>query len=65
MLLQYFIIGLLFAAATFYVGRRFWQSFFAKSQGGCAKGCGGACGTIDVDRLQRTIEKAAQSANAS
>jgi len=65
MLLQYFIIGLLFATATFYVGRRFWQSFFAKGEGGCAKGCGGACGTIDVDRLQRTIEKATQQANAS
>jgi len=64
MFLQYLIIGLLFAAATFYVVRRFWQSFFSKSQGGCAKGCGGACSTIDVDRLQRTIEKAAQPANA-
>jgi hypothetical protein len=63
MLLQYFIIGLLFAAATFYVGRRFWQSFFAKGEGGCPKGCGGACGTIDVDRLQRTIEKAATQVN--
>ena len=26
--------------------------------------CGGACGTIDVDRLQRTIEKAATQAAA-
>jgi hypothetical protein len=59
MILQYLIIALLFVAATFYVGRIFWRAFFVKTAGGCAKGCGGACGTIDVDRLQRTIETAA------
>ncbi len=56
--LQSFIILLLFVGAAFYVGRLFWRAFFDKSQGGCAKGCGGACSTIDVDRLQRTIEAA-------
>jgi hypothetical protein len=59
MWMQTLIIGLLFAAAAFYVGRLFWRAFFAKSAGGCAKGCGGACSAIDVDRLQRTIELAA------
>ncbi|WP_206025981.1 FeoB-associated Cys-rich membrane protein [Hymenobacter metallicola] len=59
MILQYTIIALLFLAATFYVGRIFWRAFFVKTATGCAKGCGGACATIDVDRLQRTIEKAA------
>ncbi|SHI42057.1 hypothetical protein SAMN02745146_0826 [Hymenobacter daecheongensis DSM 21074] len=58
MIFQYLIIGLLFLAAMFYVGRIFWRAFFVKAEGGCAKGCG-ACGTLDVDRLQRTIEKAA------
>lgn len=58
MWLQTLIIGLLFAGAAFYVGRLFWQAFFSKSQAGCAKGCGGACSAIDVDRLQRTIELA-------
>lgn len=58
MWLQTLIIGLLFAAATFYVGRLFWRAFFSKSEAGCAKGCGGACSAIDVDRLQRTIEVA-------
>ena len=59
MWIQTLIIGLLFAAAAFYVGRLFWRAFFDKTQAGCAKGCGGACSTIDVDRLQRTIELAA------
>jgi hypothetical protein len=59
MWIQYLIIVLLFVGAAFYVGRIFWRSFFAKSASGCAKGCGGACSAIDVDRLQRTIELAA------
>jgi len=54
--IQYFIIAALFVVAAFYVGRIFWRAFFTKSAAGCAKGCG-ACGTIDVDALQRTIEK--------
>lgn len=59
MWIQYLIIALLFAGAAWYVGRIFWRAFFAKDQTACAKGCGGACSTIDVDRLQRTIELAA------
>ena len=54
--LQYFLIGLLFAAAAVYVGRIFWRAFFSKTAAGCAKGCGGACGSLDIDQLQRTIE---------
>ncbi|GAB3230817.1 hypothetical protein GCM10027346_16770 [Hymenobacter seoulensis] len=59
MWIQYLIIALLFAGAAFYVGRIFWRTFMSKDQAGCAKGCGGACSVIDVDRLQRTIELAA------
>ena len=62
MWIQTLIIGLLFAAAAFYVGRLFWRAWLDKTQTGCAKGCGGACSTIDVDRLQRTIELAASRA---
>jgi hypothetical protein len=54
--IQYFLIGALFVAAAFYVGRIFWRAFFSKTAAGCAKGCGGACGSLDVDQLQRTIE---------
>lgn len=55
--MQLLIIIALFAAALFYLGRRVWQTFAAKGQAGCAKGCGGACGAaLDVDALQRTIE---------
>ena len=53
--LQYLLIGALFMAAAFYVGRIFYRAFFSKSAAGCAKGCGGACGQLDVDQLQRTI----------
>ena len=54
--IQYLLIGALFVAAAFYVGRIFWRAFFSKTAAGCAKGCGGACGSLDVDQLQRTIE---------
>jgi len=54
---QLLIIIALFVVALTYLGRRVWQTFAAKGQAGCAKGCGGACGAaIDVDALQRTIE---------
>lgn len=54
--IQYFLIAALFVAAAFYVSRIFWRAFFSKTAAGCAKGCGGACGSLDVDQLQRTIE---------
>ena len=62
MLFQYLLIGLLFLGALLYVGRIFWRAFFVKTEGGCAKGCGGACSTIDVEGLQRTIAAAASRA---
>ena len=54
--IQYLLIGALFVAAAFYVGRIFYRAFFSKTAAGCAKGCGGACGSLDVEALQRTIE---------
>ena len=57
--IQYLLIGALFVAAAFYVGCIFYRAFFSKTAAGCAKGCGGACGQIDVEALQRTIERRA------
>ena len=57
--IQYLLIGALFVAAAFYVGRIFYRAFFSKTAAGCAKGCGGACGQIDIEALQRTIESRA------
>ena len=57
--MQYLLIGALFVAAAFYVGRIFYRAFFSKTAAGSAKGCGGACGQIDVEALQRTIERRA------
>ena len=54
--IQYGLIAALFVAAAFYVGRIFYRAFFSKTAAGCAKGCGGACGQLDIDQLQRTIE---------
>ena len=54
--IQYGLIAALFMAAAFYVSRIFYRAFFSKTAAGCAKGCGGACGQLDVDQLQRTIE---------
>jgi len=54
--IQYLLIGALFMAAAFYVGRIFYRAFFSKTAAGCAKGCGGACGQLDIEQLQRTIE---------
>lgn len=55
--IQYLLIGALFVVAAFYVGRIFYRAFFSKTAAGCAKGCGGACGQIDIEALQRTIER--------
>ena len=63
--IQYLVITALFVGALFYVGRIFYRAFFTKSEAGCAKGCGGACGAaLDVDQLQRTIEARAKSVSA-
>ena len=59
MMLQSVLVVVLLAAALLFVGRRAWQAFFARNPAGCAKGCG-ACGNIDVDALQRTIEAQAR-----
>jgi hypothetical protein len=59
--IQYGLIAALFVAAAFYVGRIFYRAFFSKTAAGCAKGCGGACGQLDVDQLQRTIEARASA----
>ena len=55
MLFQSVFVVLLLLLALAFVGRRAWQAFFAKNAAGCAKGCG-ACGSFDVEALQRTIE---------
>jgi hypothetical protein len=42
------IIFIIFAGALTYLGKRIYDNFQTKN--GCAKGCGGACGQIDVDK---------------
>ena len=56
MSVQEIIIGFFFLAALLYIFRIAYKSFSLKS--GCSKGCGGACGTIDTDALEKKIRAA-------
>lgn len=50
------IILLLFLAALVYLLNTVRKSFSAKSSG-CAKGCGGACGSIDFKKIEAEIAR--------
>ncbi|GGK88579.1 FeoB-associated Cys-rich membrane protein [Rufibacter glacialis] len=54
-MVQEIIILLVFVAAAAYLLRLGYKSFFSKETG-CAKGCGSACSTIDLAKIQREIE---------
>ncbi|AMM50812.1 hypothetical protein TH61_05945 [Rufibacter sp. DG15C] len=54
-MVQEIIIFIFFALASVYVLRIGYKSFFSKDTG-CAKGCGGACSTIDLNKIQKEIE---------
>ncbi|MCC9165411.1 FeoB-associated Cys-rich membrane protein [Pontibacter harenae] len=54
-MVQHILILIIFLAAAAYMGRMLYQSFSAKS--GCAKGCGGACSTIDFNKIQKELQK--------
>ena len=62
--IQYFLIGALFVAAAFYVGRIFWRAFFSKTAAGCAKGCGGACGSWTSTSCSAPLRRAPPTARA-
>jgi len=57
-MIQHLIIFLVFIAAAFYVGRLIYQQFTAKS--GCAKGCGEACSTINLEQIEQKIKSSAR-----
>ncbi|RNI23656.1 FeoB-associated Cys-rich membrane protein [Rufibacter latericius] len=54
-MVQEIIIVFIFLLAAGYLLRMGYKSFFSKEVG-CAKGCGGACSTIDLAKIQREIE---------
>ncbi|WP_183906677.1 FeoB-associated Cys-rich membrane protein [Rufibacter immobilis] len=54
-MVQEIIIFIIFALASGYVLRLGYKSFFAK-EAGCAKGCGGACSSIDLKKIEREIQ---------
>jgi hypothetical protein len=57
-MIQHLIIFLVFIAAAFYVGRLIYSQFTAKS--GCAKGCGSACSTINLEQIEQKIKASAR-----
>jgi len=54
-MIQEIIIFLVFALAAIYVLRMGYKTFFSKEVG-CAKGCGSACSTLDLNKIARDIE---------
>ena len=50
------IIALLFLAAVGYLLNVVRKSFSTKS-GGCAKGCGSACGSIDFKKIEAEMDR--------
>jgi hypothetical protein len=50
------IIAVLFLAAVGYLLNVVRKSFSTKSNG-CAKGCGGACGSIDFKKIEAEINR--------
>ncbi|MCC9135706.1 FeoB-associated Cys-rich membrane protein [Pontibacter silvestris] len=56
-MIQEIIIFVIFLVAAFYIARVLYRSFAVKS--GCAKGCGGACSSIDFKKIQRELDQKA------
>ncbi|ALI99055.1 FeoB-associated Cys-rich membrane protein [Rufibacter tibetensis] len=54
-MVQEIIVFLVFALAAVYLLRMGYKSFFSKNAG-CDKGCGGACSTIDLAKIEREMK---------
>ena len=54
-MVQEIIIFIIFALAAAYVIRLLIANFRPKA-GGCAKGCGSACSTIDFEKIKKDLE---------
>lgn len=55
-MIETIVIGLLFIAA---IGYLLWQvkKQFSRQEAGCAKGCGGACSSIDFQKMEAEISR--------
>jgi FeoB-associated Cys-rich membrane protein len=51
-MIQQILIGLIFLAAAFHLGRMVYRSFQAKNA--CTSGCG-KCGAADLDKVKKAI----------
>ncbi len=54
-MLQEIIVFIVFALAAIYVIRLLIANFRPKAGGGCAKGCGMACSSIDFDKIKNDL----------
>ncbi len=55
-MIEQIVIFLIFLSAVTYLFNTVRKSFSAKS-GGCAKGCGGGCSTIDFSKIEAEMKK--------
>lgn len=55
-MIEQIVIFLIFIAAVAFLGNTVRKSFSAKS-GGCAKGCGCGCSTIDFSKIEADMKK--------
>ena len=55
--MQNILVGILFIGAVYYLFRIFRKAFSVKEGAGCSKGCTGACGTLDMEKLVKKIEE--------
>jgi hypothetical protein len=49
------VIFLVFLGSVYYLSQNTFKAFFAKSDKGCAKGCG-SCGAVDFEKIAKQIE---------
>ncbi|HEY8401235.1 MAG TPA: FeoB-associated Cys-rich membrane protein [Cytophagaceae bacterium] len=54
-MIQEILVGLIFLAAIFYLGRMVYRQFASK-EAGCSSGCGG-CSKIDLQKIEEQIRK--------
>lgn len=55
-MVQEIIIFIFFALAAAYVIWLLVANFRPKAGGGCAKGCGSACSTIDFNKIKKDLD---------
>lgn len=56
-MMQEIIVGIIFLIAVGYIGKLAFGAF--KGDSGCAKGCDGACSSLDVEHIEKSYKSKA------